>query len=350
MTRTSPDQHASSSIKTEASEWFTKLHAPACSEETRQEFAQWIKADPQHELAYEQCRTLWLIAGSLKYDPDLKHELEGARQRIEELRTGTFGKLKKSGGSLWQRTGKRMAQVAAVLLVGLVFVYTAGQKSPEEYITHVGEQRLVQLADGSTVMLNTNTKITVSYSHKKRRIDLINGEAYFDVSKDPQRPFEVVADNSLVRAVGTEFNVALLNHAVNVDVAEGIVEFETPETQSSATEVAAKLGVGEAVKYRQGDADVKIHNANLARVSAWQVRKIYFDANTLAEAVEEYNRYTQQKVTVVDADLNQQRITGIFHVGDVDAFIFSLEQGLNARVVRKDGAILVMKRYDSPQG
>src|SRR5690606_6030511 len=107
----------------------------------------------------------------------------------------------------------------SIFLVGLVFIFTIGQSQPEEYITYVGEQRLVQLEDGSQVRLNTNTRIQVSYSRQTRRIDLLQGEAYFDVSKDPQRPFEVIANHSIVRALGTEFNVSLLNSAVAVDVA-----------------------------------------------------------------------------------------------------------------------------------
>lgn len=350
MIRTT-EQHSSNTIRAEAAQWFARLHTPTCSEETRQEFAQWINTNPQHELAYEQCRTLWLISGNLKDDPALKRELTSAYERIEELRSDAAPIIQSAKSKTWQR----FAQAAAVVVVGIVFIFTMGQSKPQEYITHVGEQRLLQLEDGSTVMLNTNTKIQVSYSNQKRRIDLVQGEAYFDVSKDPKRPFEVIADNSLVRAVGTEFNVALLNRAVDVDVTEGIVEFEIPTAtptagKSPATKLATRLKVGEAAQYQHGAANVKTRDANLARVSAWQVRKIYFNANTLAEAVEEYNRYTQQKINVIDPDLNQQRITGIFHVGDMDAFIFSLEQVLNVQVVRANNEILVMKKDELPQG
>lgn len=340
MNHPTPAQHSSSAIRTQAAEWFAKLHSPACSEETRQEFSRWLQANPQHELAYEQCRTLWLISDDLRGDADLQRELDAARQGIAGLRTGISGKIHSNLKPRWRSLG----QIAAAILVALVFVYTTGQKAPTEYTTYIGEQRIVQLADGSSITLNTNTKLSVDYNRDQRLVHLHHGEAYFNVSKDPSRPFEVMAGKSLVRAVGTEFNVALLNQAVNVDVAEGVVEFE-PVASSPAT----KLEVGDAVKYRSGD-NVNISSANLARVSAWQIRKIYFDNNTLADAVEEYNRYTLQKITVVDSELNQQRITGIFHVGDVDSFIFSLEQGLDARVVRKGGLILVMKKLDTPQG
>ena len=331
-------QHNSSAIRTQAAEWFAKLQSPTCSDETRLEFSRWLNANPQHELAYEQCRTLWLISDDLRGDADLQRELDSARQRIAG--TGVSGEIHSRIKPKWRNLG----QIAAAILVALVFVYTTGQKAPVEYTTHIGEQRIVQLADGSSITLNTNTKLSVDYNRNQRLIQLHHGEAYFNVNKDPSRPFEVLAGKSVVRAVGTEFNVALLNQAVNVDVAEGVVEFEP-----AASKPATKLQVGDAVKYRSGD-NVNISSANLARVSAWQIRKIYFDNNTLADAVEEYNRYTLQKITIVDSELNQQRITGIFHVGDVDSFIFSLEQGLDARVVRKGGLILVMKKLDTPQG
>lgn len=341
MNQPTPAPHNSSAIRTQAAEWFAKLQSPRCNDEIRQEFSRWLNANPQHELAYEQCRALWLISDDLRGDADLQRELDAARQRIAGLRTGISGKIHSHLKPRWRSLG----QMAAAILVALVFVYTTGQKAPTEYTTYIGEQRIVQLADGSSVTLNTNTKLSVDYNRNQRLIHLYHGEAYFNVSKDPSRPFEVKAGKSVVRAVGTEFNVALLNQAVNVDVAEGVVEFEPV-----ASKPATRLEVGDAVKYRSGDNNVDISSANLTRVSAWQIRKIYFDNNTLADAVEEYNRYTLQKITVVDSELNQQRITGIFHVGDVDSFIFSLEQGLDARVVRKDGLILVMKKLGDPQG
>ena len=329
---------SASAIHGEAAQWFSKLHSPACSAATRQAFATWLKADARHQLAYTQCRTLWLMSSDLKGDSEIKQELNAARQRVAELKNQTDSGRTKT--SAW----RKLAQIAAVVVLGLGVFFTTTYHASEEYATHTGEQRLVQLADGSTAMLNTDSKISVHFTRAKRSITLIKGEAYFDVSKDHTRPFEVTAAGSLVRAVGTEFNVALFNHAVNVDVTEGIVEFATTTANHPKPEVIAKINVGEGVTFHKGDVTAAIQRADVARISAWQARKIYFKNDTLADAVADYNRYSNEKIVVVDKALNQQRITGIFNLGDIDTFIFSLEQALEARVERRGGKILVMKK------
>ncbi len=237
----------------------------------------------------------------------------------------------------------KFASIALVLMVGMGVAYNFIPMSNEHYQTRVGEQRVVQLADGSTATMNTDTEMTVKFTGKKRRIDLVKGEAYFAVSKDHQRPFEVVTNNGLVRAVGTEFNVALFAHSLAVDVAEGIVQLEAATSVNPVAQVLAEIKHGEAVKFNRGDKQVNIETANLQRISAWKASKIYFSANTVAEAVAEYNRYIKERIVVVDNDLNDQRITGIFNLGDLDTFVFTLEQALDARVERKQDLVLIMK-------
>lgn len=239
--------------------------------------------------------------------------------------------------------GSWMIYAAVLLLFGIGLIFSINYLNEEEFSTRVGEQRLVQLPDGSTAMLNTDTVISVHYSTKKRRIRLRQGEAFFDVHKDNQRPFEVVAAGSVIRALGTEFNLAIRDQALSIDVADGIVELKSKNPQNHDQSIITEIRKGEAVKYKKGDEATKIVPARLERVSAWQTRKIYFDADTLADAVAEYNRYITDKITVVDSELKQQRITGTFHVGDLNTFITNLQETLNARVERNGNAILVMK-------
>ncbi len=342
-------------IKAEAAEWFAKLRAPDCSAETQQDFAQWCNAEPLHELAYEQCRALWSMMNGLSADADIQRELNLARQALQpvsfsakiKLWLGTTllgAKLLRAKLLEPKLLTPKFASFALVLMLGVGLAYNLISFSSEHYETHVGEQLVVQLADGSTVTLNTDTEIKVNFSAKKRRVDLMKGEAYFSVSKDRQRPFEVVTASGLVRAVGTEFNVAVFNHELLVDVAEGIVQLEAATKFNPNPQVLTEIKIGEAVKFHHGDNQATIEKANLARISAWKANKIYFNANTLAEAATEYNRYIKERIVVVDNELNEQRITGIFNLGDIDTFVFSLEQGLNVRVERKQGLILVMRK------
>lgn len=330
------DQHSARTIRTEAAEWFARMQNPKCTPETRNAWEQWYSADTRHELAYEQCRTLWLMTRDLKNDPDIARELANTHSQHAPVSYG-FG-----AGKRWYMLG-----IAATFLVVTVAAFLKFSLTHEEYTTRVAEQRVVQLPDGSTAMLNTDSSIVVHFTNNKRAIELTKGEAYFSVSKDHKRPFEVTTASGVVRAVGTEFNVALLNRRISVDVTEGVVEFKTPtatETQLSAHVLTTHIKEGEAIRFHQGDASLNILPANTARISAWQARKIYFSENTLEDAVAEYNRYTKEKIIILNDELKYQKISGVFNIDDIDAFTFSLEQLLDLRVERHQGNVLVMKK------
>ena len=107
------------------------------------------------------------------------------------------------------------------------------------YTTGVGEQKTIQLADNSVVQLNTNSRLEVDYSSDLRRLSLTQGEAHFDVAHNPQRPFEVLAGQGLVRAIGTAFTVHIRKIDVEVIVTEGTVELApAPTPQVTAVPIA----------------------------------------------------------------------------------------------------------------
>lgn len=330
------EQHSARTIRAEAAEWFARMQNPKCTQETRTACDQWCNADSRNELAYEQCRTLWLMTRELKNDPDIARELASTHSQHRRKSYG-FGARKH-----WHMLG-----VAATFLVVTVAALLKLSLTHEEYTTRVAEQRVIQLPDGSTAMLNTDSHIVVHFSGSRRAIELTKGEAYFSVSKDPKRPFEVTAASGVVRAVGTEFNVALLNRRILVDVTEGVVEFKAPastETQLTTHLLSTHIKEGEAISFRKGDTRLSIQPANSARISAWQARKIYFSENTLEDAVAEYNRYTKEKIIILNDELKHQKISGVFNINDIEAFAFSLEQLLDLRVERHQGSFLVMKK------
>jgi transmembrane sensor len=330
------DQNSAHTIRAEAAEWFARMQNPQCTQETHTTCEQWCNADARHALAYEQCRTLWLMTRDLKNDPDINREL--ASVRIQHTsKSYSFGARKR-----WHMLG-----IAATFLVVTVAAFLTLSSPHEEYTTRVAEQRVIQLPDGSTAMLNTDSSIVVHFTGSKRAIELKKGEAYFSVSKDPKRPFEVTAASGVVRAVGTEFNVALLNRRISVDVTEGVVEFKAPasaDAQLNTHVLSTHIKEGEAISFHKGDTSLNIQPANTARISAWQARKIYFSENTLEDAVAEYNRYSKEKIIILNDELKHQKISGVFNVDDIDAFTFSLEQLLDLRVERHQGSVLVMKK------
>lgn len=329
------DKNYSHSLQEQASNWQAKVSGGQMSATDSQAFQLWLQ-DPEHELAYSQCLLVLEMTQSLKADKDIQRELQA------------LPGITVSNAANDHSYSKRFAQIAAALLlavaVSLVFDYSSYQR----YNTEVGEQRLVRLDDGSSILLNTDTELKVKYTKQKRAITLARGEAYFSVAKDPQRPFEVQAGSSTARALGTQFSVALLEQKqskeVSVAVTEGVVEVEA-NTSAKNNAVIAQLGVGDAINFSDRKLQQKpiISSADIARINAWQQRKIYFNSDTLQDAVTEYNRYSPVKFHIIDEELSNERITGLFNVGDLDAFIYSLEELLNINVVKNGERVFLIK-------
>lgn len=327
MNTHSSEQQSARSIRAQAADWLAQMQNPEATPDTRDAFEQWRNADIRHALAFEQCRSLWLMTQELKNDAGIQRELDSARAR----------KKSRAHNNRWY-----LFAAAATFLVISVGVFFQLSPQPVEYSTGIAEQRLIQLEDGSSALLNTDSVLQVRFTSNKRELLLKKGEAYFTVAKDKQRPFEVAAEKSSVRAVGTEFNVSLLNHKLTLDVTEGVVEFKTKTAADDL--LTRKVKQGEAINFNAGDSKLLIQPANTARISAWKARKIYFSADTLEAAINEYNRYTRKKIVILHNELKHQKISGVFNIDDTDTFIFSLEQLLDVRVERHRDNILIMKR------
>jgi transmembrane sensor len=199
--------------------------------------------------------------------------------------------------------------------------------------TAKGEIRLLPLSDGSSVTLNTNSVLKVAYSASRRDVDLMSGEALFDVAKDRQRPFIVRAGDTRVRAVGTSFSVRLEETgAVRVLVREGVVEVtrggRTVPVRAGANvlaEVPPSSG-GDGVSTRMVGAEAT------ARGLAWRDGMLSFNGESLTEAAAEFDRYSNIRIVVDDPDLGRQTLTGLFAASDPQGFAKAVASALNGKV------------------
>src|SRR5262249_47175706 len=141
------------------------------------------------------------------------------------------------------------------------------------YSTPVGGIDNVALADGSRMTLNTDTRIRVALTETERRIELDKGEGFFEVAKDPSRPFVVYAGNKRVVAVGTKFSVRRENDDVEVIVTEGRVRLGQqsflPSTAREGSS-AASAGTGNDARNSR-NADTLLNAGTVARTSKDQI-------------------------------------------------------------------------------
>lgn len=229
--------------------------------------------------------------------------------------------------------------------------------------TQIGEQTRFTLKDGSRIQLNTNSHIEVKYSAKQRLLTLIQGEARFDVAKDSNRPFTVIAGKKSFTALGTIFNVQKNNQAMELVVTEGkvlISKATTSVTDIKKTLIQANTVLTpdniEATLVVSGEKAIiaehspSINRTPVEKVSldqihrdlAWQQGMLIFEGEPLSIALAEISRYTTSDFEIVDSELAKIKVAGYFKSGDIDGLLLSLQSNFGINFSKKsDGTILL---------
>jgi transmembrane sensor len=232
------------------------------------------------------------------------------------------------------RLAASVTVLAITTLGGIGAWYAVEQRSTQTYSTHIGEFHRVVLEDGSSIQLNTDSEVRVHYSSRHRHVDLTRGEALFQVAKNKEKPFDVEAGDTTVRAVGTAFSVRLheagANERVDVVVSEGRIAINPPSTQTYAA--------GSVASVRNGRVDATIvEGEDITSKLAWTTGRLMFQGEKLSDVVEEINRYNLRKLQVTDPDIAELRIGGTFQATDPDGFARALGAtfGIKSHLVPK---------------
>jgi transmembrane sensor len=318
-------------IETDAAHWLIRLEGDP-SPATRAEFDAWLATDPRHHAAYLRLEKTWSRAEILKR----LRPLDGI---VDEQVIDKFGQQTPLFDTPKPSRPRRMpwlAAAAAILVVtlgGAIWLFVA-RTGWEVYETEFGGFQRVVLADGSTAMLNTDSRIRARFSSDRREIVLDKGEALFTVSHDTHRPFDVTAADTVVRAVGTAFSVRLRDQKqVDVLVTEGRVAIDPPNDSINtklpepvALPAVSTLTAGEtvSVKAHRRLKVQKIADEDVTRKLAWTQGRIWFDRVTLAEAVAEFNRYNRRQMVIDDPAIANIHIGGAFEATDLDSFVAAL--------------------------
>jgi transmembrane sensor len=232
------------------------------------------------------------------------------------------------------------------------------------YATQVGEQRSISLADGSMIELNARSQVRIRFSKEQRSVDLIEGQALFHVAKDRARPFVVTSDGTQVRAVGTEFDVYQKHGGTIVTVVEGRVAIvreglAAPEnsdglTSGSATpnlslhpDVDASSPVVPGIVYLSAGEQLtvtpkvekKTTHPNVVAATAWTQHRLVFDAATLGDVVEEFNRYNARPLVLHDTALASFPISAAFSSTDPASLVRFLQAQPGIRVTTSSDEI-----------
>lgn len=271
----------------------------------RPAFEAWRDASLAHQAAFERVAYGWNLFGDESADDALR--LAAAEARSAACAARRRRRSRRAIGAF--------AALAASLVLAL-FIWP-WLDAADVYRTGVGEQRMVTLSDGSQLTLDGASTVRVSYRRSARELWLDQGQARFDVARDPARPFSVHAGDRVVTATGTAFNIDLMRSRVVVTMIEGHVRVTPAESGTSAPAPVA-LRAGDQLAAQ--DVAGRIKRVEVAGATAWQSGRLIFEDEPLALAAERVNRHAQRKIVLAGTRARTLRVSGVFKTAEADRF------------------------------
>lgn len=337
MTSTTSGKEIHDDPDSAAALWFARLQGDDVAPRDRRAFERWLKADARNAVAWEGLDRAWNGLADIEDDP-----------AFAALRADALGADKLGGGDKRPHLDRRALGLAAAGLVAAVggaivgkrWLSDGGALAPPAdepvFSTAVGESSTFRLADSSVVTLSTDSAVRVNHWSKERRLTLLRGQAFFQVAKDPSRPFVVAAGDKRVTAVGTAFDVRMEPGKLSVTLVEGRVRIAA-DAAANGQGGERRVEMSAGSRFVAADpAEWLISAVDTAKESAWLKGRLVFDGEPLSAVVAEMNRFSERKLSLADPALGATPVSGVFKTGQIDAFVAALKTYGLADVGRAD--------------
>jgi len=335
-------KHSAKSLEETAAAWVARLDAGALTPQEQLALESWLNTDSRCPGAFARARAIFV-------SPDITAGLHATRRPPRlPVRGGYFA-------------------AAAATVIGAAFLLNPREVLDKHtYSSELGEVRQIPLADGTRVTLNSNSALQVEYSRESRLVTLQRGEAYFEVAKDPQRPFIVAGSSAQARAVGTAYDIRLGEEdgEMRIRVMAGRVAVEPPPSKRNAAVKAISRLFGlesprGAYLNTNQEADVRVDKEGpdkgeiqmsirdlppgvFERGLMWREGLLSLEGVTLADAVAEFARYSPQKI-FVHGTLANERVSGLFAANNPTAFARAIAISLKAKIRTESQALILYR-------
>jgi len=336
----------SRATREQAADWFVEFRTGEPNERGRQAFLAWLKESPTHMAAYLEMAALWDQSGTLearsKWSLDtLLEEAKADHQNVVAL--DLPGGRATAGHSHRRHLRVRAFGLAAGLLLimgGAVGTWIYSLR--DVYSTAVAEQRSIVLSDGSTVELNARSQLRIRFTEHERRVDLLDGQALFAVAKNAGRPFVVESRGTLVRAVGTQFDVYSNTSGTTVTVLEGAVAVTSGAAASP--NAPSLVNAGQQIVIGSEGQAKRVQTASPGVATAWTHRQLVFEDTPLQDVATEFNRYNRRQLLIRNPGLQTFTIDGVFASTDPAALLNFLRSRPGITIRETDTDIIVDAR------
>jgi transmembrane sensor len=350
-------------IEQTAAAWFARRESGDWSATDQAQLEAWLESLTAHRIAYIRIASTWersrrlsaLGAGvppgaipardSWNFPPSSNAPTSAVSSGLSEISTASEHRLISPTSWLRPKWSRLLPVAAALLLIAITAgtIWFLSGDGATSYRTSVGALATIPLSDGSQVLLNTDSQIDVVLTKTGRYVKLKRGEAFFDVSKDPDRPFVVDIADERVVAVGTRFSVRRDDDDMRVYVEEGRVQVKRLGTAAEGAETSLPAG-SEARTAKDSFLVNQPTPDQVEQLLSWRTGYLKFRDTTLADAVVEFNRYSLRKILIEDPAIANIRIGGNFRTDDAQGFIDLLQSGFSVQVEKRGELIILTKR------
>lgn len=316
-----------------AIDWLVRLQGPSVTDGDWMAFDAWMSSAPENAEAYDKVlafdQEFGLLTRAYEHDASLDRAQGSV---VIPFRSSRRIALWSAGGAL------AAAFVAGAVLVPMNRASVARETT---YSTGVGERKTVALEDGTRIDMNAASRITVRFERGERHVSMGDAQAYFDVAKDPKRPFLIDAGDTQVRVVGTAFDVRRRDGFVAVAVQRGLVEVR-PTTDPAAASYRLKPGQG--LSHTEGQAGAQVSSVATEEILGWREGRLIYRDQPLSVIAADLNRLFDRPVKLGDARAASMRLSGVLIVDRQDAMIGRLSNLLPVQATTTPEAIVIRAR------
>jgi transmembrane sensor len=271
----------------EAMDWLVRLQEAPPDGPLAREWEAWLAVDPDHRRAWDEARRVWGLLGEVAPAPAAIHR-PVPRRRVKAAVLA-------------------MALAACLALLAVPSIVLRWQA---DQTTGTAELREVRLEDGSLVHLAPRSAFRAQFSPEARRVTLMSGEAFFQVARDPARPFIVEAEGLEAQVLGTGFDVRIASDALSVGVQSGAVAVRYGPA------IKARLGPGDRLSVDRSTGRPRQDRLPPEEVASWRDGRLFVADATVAEVVEELRRFHPGWIVIADGRLAAARVTGLYDLRD----------------------------------
>jgi transmembrane sensor len=302
----------SHSMRDEAVDWVLRLDAGVSAAE-EQDFRAWLARHPDHASHYAQARLLFDHAGAALRLPSPQ------ARRVPVM-----------------RRARVLVPLGLAACLALFVGADGVMRVRADAVAGTGERPVLALPDGSKVQLDSRAAIAVDFSHERREVRLLRGRAYFQVLPDTARPFTVSAAGGRTRALGTAFEVALVEDGAGIAVTEHAVAVKVGGRDRTV------LHQGQSVAYTpRGFGPVR--EGDVEAIAAWRQGRLVANNATLGWVAGQLEQYVPGRILIPDAALRERRVSGSFDISDPQAALAVLEGTLGLRALRLGPYLTILR-------